>query len=84
MCGLLEVGRPTAGETVVVSAAAGYAGNVVGQIARIMKQGFVGIAGSDDKTQMLRRDLAFDDAVSCKSETLRQRPPRAMSKRHRR
>ena len=71
-CGLLEVGRPTAGETVVVSAAAGATGNVVGQIARIMGCRVVGIAGSDDKTQMLRRDLAFDDAVNYKSETLRR------------
>jgi NADPH-dependent curcumin reductase CurA len=70
--GLLEVGRPAAGETVVVSAAAGATGNVVGQIARIMGCRVVGIAGSDEKTEMLRRDLGFDDAVNYKSQTLRE------------
>ena len=70
--GLLEVGRPAAGETVVVSAAAGATGNVVGQIARIMGCRVIGIAGSDEKTEMLRRDLGFDEAVNYKSQTLRQ------------
>ena len=69
--GLLEVGRPKAGETVVVSAAAGATGNVVGQIARIMGCRVIGIAGSDDKCEMLRRDLGFDGAVSYRSETFR-------------
>jgi NADPH-dependent curcumin reductase CurA len=70
--GLLEVGRPKAGETIVVSAAAGATGNVVGQIARIMGCRVIGIAGSDDKTEILRRDLGFAGAVNYKSQTLRQ------------
>lgn len=70
-CGLLEVGRPKAGETVVVSAAAGATGNVVGQIARIKGCRVVGISGSDEKNAMLTRDLGFEATVNYKSETLR-------------
>jgi len=70
--GLLEVGRPQKGETVVVSAAAGATGNVVGQIARILECRVVGIAGSDEKNELLRRDLGFDAAVNYKSPTLRE------------
>jgi NADPH-dependent curcumin reductase CurA len=70
--GLLEVGRPEEGETVAVSAAAGATGNVAGQIARIMGCRVVGIAGSDAKIAMLRRDLGFEAAVNYKSPTLRE------------
>jgi len=70
--GLLEVGRPKAGETVVVSAAAGATGNVAGQIARIMGCRVIGIAGSDEKNEMLRRDLGFDGAVNYRSQTFRE------------
>lgn len=69
--GLLDVGRPKAGETVAVSAAAGATGNVVGQIARITGCRVVGIAGSDAKNAMLRRDLSFETTVNHRSETLR-------------
>jgi NADPH-dependent curcumin reductase CurA len=70
--GLLEVGRPNEGETVVVSAAAGATGNVVGQIARIIGCRLIGIAGSDAKCEMLRRDLSFDGAVNYRSPTFRE------------
>ncbi len=70
--GLLDVGRPKAGETVVVSAAAGATGNVAGQIARITGCRVVGIAGSDEKTEMLLRDLGFDGAVNYRRETFRE------------
>lgn len=70
--GLLEIGRPKEGETVVVSAAAGATGNVAGQIGRILGCRVVGIAGSDEKNEMLRRDLRFDAAVNYKSPTLRE------------
>lgn len=70
--GLLEVGRPKEGETVAVSAAAGATGNVVGQIAKIVGCRVVGIAGSDEKNEMLRRDLGFDATVNYKSATLRE------------
>ncbi|HZZ51132.1 MAG TPA: NADP-dependent oxidoreductase [Pseudonocardia sp.] len=65
--GLLEIGRPTAGETVVVSAAAGATGSVVGQIARIEGTRVVGIAGSQQKRRVLEEELGFDATVSHRS-----------------
>lgn len=62
--GLLDVGRPNAGETVVVSAASGSVGHLVGQIARIQGCRTVGIAGSDEKCAMLTDRLRFDAAVN--------------------
>ena len=61
--GLLECGKPRAGETVVVSAAAGSVGSIVGQIARIKGCRTVGIAGGAAKCALLTRDLGFDAAV---------------------
>lgn len=66
--GLLEVGRPKEGETVVVSAAAGAVGNVVGQIAKIKGCRVVGIAGSDEKCEWLTGDLGFDAGINYKTE----------------
>jgi hypothetical protein len=70
--GMLNVGQPRSGETVVVSAAAGATGSVAGQIARIIGARVVGVTGSDDKNRMLERDLGFDATVNHRSETLRQ------------
>jgi NADPH-dependent curcumin reductase CurA len=64
--GLLEVGRPETGETVVVSAAAGATGSVVGQIAKIKGCRVVGIAGSKSKCDWIVDDLGFDAAVNYK------------------
>src|SRR5579872_709517 len=64
--GLLEVGKPKTGETVVVSAAAGSVGSIVGQIARIMGCRTVGIAGGKDKCRWLTSELGFDAAVDYK------------------
>src|SRR5580704_3510424 len=64
--GLLECGRPKAGETVVVSAAAGAVGEIVGQIARIKGCRVVGIAGGTEKTNLLTSQLGFDAAVDYK------------------
>jgi NADPH-dependent curcumin reductase CurA len=64
--GLLELGKPKAGETVVVSAAAGAVGTVVGQIAKIQGCRVVGIAGSADKCAWLTGELGFDAAVCYK------------------
>ncbi len=61
--GLLELGKPKEGETVVVSAAAGAVGSVVGQIAKIRGCRAVGIAGSVDKCAWLTGELGFDAAV---------------------
>jgi hypothetical protein len=64
--GLLECGRPKAGETVVVSAAAGSVGSIVGQIARIKGCRVVGIAGGADKCALVTSQLGFDAAVDYK------------------
>ena len=66
--GLLEVGRPLAGQTVVVSGAAGATGSIVGQIARIQGCRVVGIAGGKDKCDWLVKAARFDAAVDYKSE----------------
>src|SRR5690349_13899135 len=64
--GLLEVGKPKAGETVVVSAAAGSVGSLVGQIAKIKGCHVIGIAGGKDKCGWLTSELGFDAAVDYK------------------
>jgi NADPH-dependent curcumin reductase CurA len=68
--GLLEVGQPKAGETVVVSAASGAVGAIVGQIARIKGCRAVGIAGGPDKCAWLTDVAKFDAAVDYKSGDL--------------
>ena len=65
--GLLECGRPKAGETVVVSAAAGSVGSIVGQIAKIKGCRVVGIAGGAEKGRWLVDELGFDAAVDYKN-----------------
>src|SRR5579863_7651728 len=65
--GLLDVGRPQAGETVVVSAAAGSVGSIVGQIAKIKGCRVVGIAGGTEKGRWLTAHLGFDAAVDYKA-----------------
>jgi hypothetical protein len=70
--GLLECGRPKAGETVVVSAAAGSVGSLVGQIAKIKGCKVVGVAGGADKCALLTRELGFDAAVDYKAGDLRR------------
>ncbi|MFD1685711.1 NADP-dependent oxidoreductase [Halobellus litoreus] len=62
--GLLDVGDPNPGDTVVVSGAAGAVGSVVGQIAKLNGCRVVGFAGSDEKTRWLTTDLGFDAAVN--------------------
>jgi NADPH-dependent curcumin reductase CurA len=64
--GLLNCGRPQPGETVVVSAAAGSVGSIVGQIAKIKGCHAVGIAGGKDKCNWLTSELGFDAAVDYK------------------
>jgi hypothetical protein len=66
--GLLEVGRPLQGQTVVVSGAAGATGSVVGQIARIKGCRAIGIAGGKDKCDWLVKEARFDGAIDYKSE----------------
>ena len=68
--GLLECGQPKAGETVVVSAAAGSVGSIVGQIAKIKGCRVIGIAGGAAKCDLLVRELGFDAAVDYKAGNL--------------
>jgi NADPH-dependent curcumin reductase CurA len=64
--GLLDIGKPKAGETVVVSGAAGAVGSIVGQIAKIKGCRVVGIAGTDEKVKYLVDELGFDAAFNYK------------------
>ena len=77
--GLLNVGRPKSGETVVVSAAAGSVGSIVGQIAKLKGCRVVGIAGGAEKCAWLTSELGFDAAVDYKAaplfKTLKQAAP---------
>src|SRR5436190_1886209 len=70
--GLLDVGQPKAGETVVVSGAAGAVGTLVGQIARIKGARVVGIAGGADKCRYLVDELGFDAAIDYKSQDVKK------------
>jgi NADPH-dependent curcumin reductase CurA len=64
--GLLEVGLPKSGETLVVSAAAGATGSIVGQLGKIHGCRVVGIAGTDEKCKWIKDDLGFDAAINYK------------------
>jgi NADPH-dependent curcumin reductase CurA len=66
--GIREVGKVQAGETVVVSAAAGAVGSLAGQIARLDGANVIGIAGGPDKCRYLTKELGFDAAVDYKGE----------------
>jgi NADPH-dependent curcumin reductase len=69
--GLLDVGRPEPGQTVVVSGAAGAVGNVAGQIARIKGCRTIGIAGGPEKCEWLTDELGFDAAIDYKTGEVR-------------
>jgi len=70
--GLLKTGQPKAGETVVVSGAAGAVGGLVGQIAKIKGCRVVGIAGGPEKCKFLVDELGFDAAVDYKNENVKK------------
>lgn len=65
--GLLEIGQPKEGETVVISGAAGAVGMIVGQIAKLKGSRVVGIAGSDEKIAYLKEELGFDEVINYKT-----------------
>ncbi len=67
--GLMHIGKPKSGETVVVSGAAGAVGLVVGQIAKIQGCRTVGIAGTDEKVNLLKNEFGFDEAINYKTTT---------------
>lgn len=68
--GLLSIGSPQEGETVVVSAAAGSVGTFVGQIAKVKGCRAIGIAGSSEKCSWLVSELGFDEAINYKESDL--------------
>ncbi len=68
--GLMNVGKPKAGETIVVSGAAGSVGSMVGQIAKAEGLTVIGTAGTDEKCQWLTDELGFDAAINYKSDDL--------------
>ena len=80
--GLMEIGQPKAGETVVVSGAAGAVGLVVGQIAKIKGCRVVGLAGGAEKCRFLVEELGFDAAIDYKNEdvtaALKERCPKGV------
>lgn len=70
--GLNIIGKPVAGETIVVSGAAGAVGSIVGQIAKIIGLHVIGIAGTDEKVAMLKSKFGFDAGINYNtSEDLR-------------
>lgn len=70
--GLIDIGKPKEGETLVVSAAAGAVGSIVGQIGKIKGCRVVGIAGSEEKCRWIVDELGFDAAINYKSEDVRE------------
>jgi NADPH-dependent curcumin reductase len=68
--GLMKIGKPKAGETVVVSAASGAVGSVVGQLAKVHGCRAVGIAGGKDKCDYVRRELGFDECIDHRDPNL--------------
>ena len=79
--GLFDVGAPQADETLVVSAAAGSVGHLVGQMARIAGCRTIGVCGSDEKCSLLTGRLGFDEALNYKSPEYRQEFKQATSDR---
>jgi len=71
--GLLDIGKPQPGETVVVAAASGAVGSAVGQIAKIKGARAVGIAGGKDKCDYVKRELGFDDCLDHRDPDLASR-----------
>lgn len=71
--GLLKVGKPEAGDTVVVSGAAGSVGSITGQIAKIMGTKTIGIAGGSEKCQWLVDEVNYDAAIDYKNENIKAR-----------
>ncbi|MGI8313565.1 NADP-dependent oxidoreductase [Halobacillus mangrovi] len=68
--GLMDIGQPNEGETIVVSGAAGAVGTTVVQIGKIVGCRVVGIAGSDEKTSYLKEELGVDETINYKTENV--------------
>ncbi len=74
--GLLDIGEPKTGETVVISAAAGAVGSIAGQIAKIKECKTIGIAGGEEKCHYLIKNLQFDEAIDYKNTVNIRKPLR--------
>ena len=70
-CGLFKIGRPIAGDTVLVSGAAGATGSIVGQLARLAGCRVIGIAGGQEKCDWLVTEAGYDAAIDYKAGDLR-------------
>ena len=81
--GLLDIGKPQPGETVVVAAASGAVGSAVGQIAKIKGARAIGIAGGKDKCDYVRNELGFDDCLDHRDPDLAAKLKAACPERHR-
>lgn len=81
-CGLFKVGKPVAGDTVLVSGAAGATGSIVGQLAKIAGCRAVGIAGGPDKCKWLVEEAGYDAAIDYKAggvkEQIKEHCPRGV------
>ena len=71
--GLFEIGRPKAGDTLVVTAASGAVGAIVGQLGKISGCRVIGVAGSNEKTRYVLNELNFDACINYKSEDVADR-----------
>ena len=71
-CGLFKVGKPVAGDTVVVSGAAGATGSIVGQLAKISGCRAIGIAGGPEKCRWLVEEAGYDAAIDYKAGDIKQ------------
>lgn len=71
--GMTTIGKPQAGETVVISGAAGATGSVAGQMAKIAGARVVGLAGSDEKCRWLEKELDFDICLNYKASDFKKR-----------
>lgn len=65
--GLTQIGKPKEGETLVVSGAAGAVGSVVGQMGKILGCKVIGLAGTDEKGELIKSEFGFDDAINYKT-----------------
>lgn len=72
-CGLYKLGRPIAGDTVLVSGAAGATGSVVGQLAKLSGCRAIGIAGGEEKCDWLAREAGYDAAIDYRAGDIRAR-----------
>ncbi len=69
-CGLKAIGQPKAGDTVLVSAAAGATGSIVGQLAKLQDCRVIGLAGSSEKCEWLSSELGFDQTINYKTDNV--------------